>query len=101
MSGGSAEDPRTVVRRRLVVRGSVQGVGYRWTCASEAERLRVHGWVRNRSDGTVELVAEGAPGAVDALVAWAHRGPPHASVTDVEITDEAPEGLVGFRVAHG
>lgn len=101
MSGGSAEEPRTAVRRRLVVRGSVQGVGYRWTCASEAERLRVHGWVRNRPDGTVELVAEGAPGAVDALVAWAHRGPPHASVTHVDVIAEAPQGLAGFHVVHG
>lgn len=83
-------------RRRLTVHGRVQGVGYRYSCAYEAERLGVAGWVRNRDDGTVEIVAEGPADAVAALVEWAGRGPRHASVVRVAVTEEEPEGLVGF-----
>lgn len=87
-----------MVRRRLVVRGAVQGVGYRWACAEEAHRLGVRGWVRNRPDRTVEIAVEGDAVAVDRLVAWARHGPAHARVTGVEVRDEAPEGLTGFSV---
>ncbi|GEK23227.1 acylphosphatase [Cellulomonas xylanilytica] len=88
-----------MIRRHLVVRGTVQGVGYRWAVSREARRLGVHGWVRNRADGTVEAVAEGADEAVDALVAWCRSGPAGAQVTGVDVTDEAPEGLSGFDIA--
>lgn len=86
------------VRRRLVVRGVVQGVGYRWTAAGEAGRLGVAGWVRNRSDGTVEAVVEGDPEAVDAFVAWARRGPRGAAVTSVDVVEEPVEHLTAFDV---
>lgn len=88
-----------MTRRRLVVHGVVQGVGYRWTCAGEAQALGLAGWVRNRPDGTVEAVVEGEPAAVQALVAWARRGPRHAAVERVEVTEEPEEGLRGFRIA--
>lgn len=87
-----------VVRRRVVVRGEVQGVGFRWACAREAQALGVHGWVRNLPDGALEAVAEGEPDAVERLVAWARRGPSHAHVTAAEVTSEEPEGLPGFRI---
>ena len=87
-----------VVRRRVVVWGLVQGVGYRWSCAREAARLEVAGRVRNLRTGDVEIVAEGEPGAVAGLVAWARRGPSGAEVMGVEVTDEEPQGLTGFRV---
>lgn len=86
------------VRRRVEVRGHVQGVFYRDTCRREAAARGVTGWVRNRVDGSVEVVFEGAPDAVDALVAWARRGPPQAQVEDVTVHDEAPEGLSRFEV---
>ncbi len=87
-------------RRRLVVHGEVQGVGFRWACAHEAEGLGVHGWVRNRPDGTVEIAVEGAAGPVQRLVEWARHGPRHARVERVEVTEEPPEGVDGFRVEH-
>jgi acylphosphatase len=53
----------------------------------EAERLGVTGWVRNRSDGSVEAVVQGSPAAVDAIVAWARRGPDLARVTHLQLSD--------------
>jgi acylphosphatase len=86
------------MRRRLVVHGDVQGVGYRWSCVRQAERLGVAGWVRNLPDGTVEIAVEGPDPAVDALVAWAKRGPSGADVSYLEVTEEPPEGARGFSV---
>lgn len=87
-----------VLRRRVVVWGLVQGVGFRWHCAREAARLGVAGRVRNLRTGDVEIVAEGEADAVGRLVAWAHRGPSGAEVMGVDVTDEEPQGLAGFRV---
>jgi acylphosphatase len=87
-----------VVRRRLRVTGRVQGVWFRESCREVAGRLGLAGSVRNRADGTVEVVAEGSAHEVEALVVWCRTGPPAAEVTGVEVTEEPPEGLVGFRV---
>ena len=70
---------------RLVIHGRVQGVFFRDSMRSEAQTLAVSGWVRNRSDGTVEAAVHGEPAAVDALVLWARRGPQRAQVERVEI----------------
>jgi len=86
------------VRRRVVVRGSVQGVFFRDSTHREAEGAGVAGWVRNRSDGSVEAVFEGDPDAVERLVAFCREGPSRAEVSDVEVADEEPEGLEGFDV---
>ena len=88
----------TTVRRRLVVRGRVQGVGYRWSCRDRARQLGLVGWVRNRADGSVELEAEGDAGSVDHLVAWCRRGPDPARVGSVEVADIAPTGGVDFVI---
>jgi acylphosphatase len=89
---------RTVIRRRVVVHGYVQGVFFRDTMRRLAERHGVAGWARNNSDGTVEAVFEGAPEAVERLVEFAREGPRGASVARVEVFDESPEGLAGFAI---
>ena len=86
------------VRRRVVVGGRVQGVGYRESCRRQAERLGLSGWVRNRADGSVEAVFEGPAGSVDAALAWCREGPRWAAVRSFDVHDEDPEGLAGFRV---
>ena len=88
-----------MIRRRLVVHGDVQGVGFRWSCAREAQSLGVRGWVLNRADRSVEVVVEGEPAAVEQLVTWARQGPRHAVVARVEVTEETPQGLRDFEVA--
>ncbi|MDO8811962.1 MAG: acylphosphatase [Gallionella sp.] len=75
---------------RLVIHGRVQGVYFRDSMRREAQRLGIAGWVRNRSDGTVEATVQGEPADVDAIVRWAHRGPEYAHVERVEI--EPDEG---------
>lgn len=90
-------DPR--IRRRVVVHGLVQGVFFRDTVRRRALASDVAGWVRNNWDGTVEAVFEGAPDAVGGLVALCERGPRGARVERVELSEEEPEGLAGFRVS--
>jgi acylphosphatase len=87
-----------VIRRRVVVHGRVQGVFFRDTTSRLAKREGVAGWVRNNGDGTVEAVFEGDPDAVERLLAFVGRGPEGAEVDRVEIGEEEPEDLIGFRV---
>jgi acylphosphatase len=76
------------VTLRLVIYGRVQGVCFRHSMYREAQRLAIAGWVRNRSDGTVEAVVHGDPTDVDIIVSWAKRGPELAQVEKVEIKPE-------------
>ena len=80
---------QSVDRRRgieAVVHGHVQGVGFRFFVISCASELGVTGWVANRADGTVQVVAEGEPASLEALLAALHDGPPGAEVTAVDVT---------------
>ena len=86
------------VRKRVVVRGNVQGVFFRDSTSDEASSRGVAGWVSNRDDGAVEAVFEGDAEAVDAMVDWCRSGPSRADVEDVDVSEEEPEGLDGFSV---
>lgn len=72
--------------------GRVQGVSYRAATASEARRLGVVGWVRNRADGSVELEVEGTDDRVASLLTWCEHGPPDARVTQVAVEERTPTG---------
>jgi acylphosphatase len=82
---------------RLVIKGRVQGVGYRWWAVQTARRLGLDGWVRNRRDGTVELVAVGPDEALEALIWACRQGPSAAQVASVDRFDAADDGCKGFE----
>lgn len=75
-----------LVRTHVIVRGDVQGVGFRWSTRARAQADGLDGYVRNLPDGSVEVDAQGDRAAVDALVEWLHAGPPGSRVDDVEVT---------------
>lgn len=79
----------TVVR--LEITGQVQGVGSRWTMAEQARRLGIRGWVRNRRDGSVEVMVAGDSASVDQLIVWAHKGPPTAAIEAVKVIADGTE----------
>ena len=87
-----------MIRKWVVVSGRVQGVFFRDGCRQAAQRHQVAGWVTNRDDGSVEAVFEGDDTAVGAMIEWVRHGPPRAQVTNVDVTDERPEGLTDFSV---
>jgi len=87
-----------VVRRRVIVRGRVQGVFFRDETRREAERRGVVGWVSNEADGSVHAVFEGDAEGVKAMVLFCREGPGRAQVSEVEEHKEQPEGLGGFEV---
>jgi acylphosphatase len=86
------------IRRRVTVRGRVQGVFFRDSVRQRATAHHVDGWVCNRSDGAVEAVFEGRPDDVERLVRFAETGPRQAEVESVDVREEEPEGLTGFDV---
>jgi len=82
-----------------IIHGFVQGVGYRWFVQREAERLQLDGWVANRLDGAVEVVAEGPEDGLDGLLVALWEGPVGASVSNVEVHHEPARGnLSGFAI---
>ena len=94
MSGENAS-----LARRFVVRGRVQGVGFRWFVEREAHMLGIAGWVRNNSDGSVEVLAIGTRDQIVGLRSRLRQGPRAARVDDVEESESKPiEGLKTFRI---
>jgi acylphosphatase len=81
---------------RLRITGEVQGVGYRIWATRTAASLGLRGWVRNRADGSVEVLATGAPEAVAALAEACLQGPRAAQVTAVSVTETEDDGSLGF-----
>ncbi|HTW58212.1 MAG TPA: acylphosphatase [Terriglobales bacterium] len=85
--------------RRYVVRGRVQGVGFRWFVEREAHILGIVGWVRNNHDGSVEVLAQGTRDQLSGLHARLREGPRAARVDAVEVADaKAVDGLNSFRI---
>ena len=84
------------IRVHAIVEGRVQMVFFRYSTCQEAQKLGLTGWVMNRPEGSVELVAEGPKEAVEALIKWCHTGPPNASVTNVTATEEPYTGEYGM-----
>ena len=93
----SAEKPSAFY---ALVRGRVQGVGFRYSTIRAAQRLRINGWVRNTYDGDVEVWAEGPKEALDLFHAWLQRGPQLARVDSVNREDRNPVGYNDFDVKY-
>ena len=86
-------------RIEITVHGRVQGVAFRWYTTRQAEVLGVTGWVRNRPDGTVQVVAEGPRDDLDTFLAWVERGPDHARVDRCDVfRSEAAGTFTDFTV---
>lgn len=87
--------------RQIRAQGRVQGIGFRYALRDEAQRLGVSGWVRNRTDGSVEGLLQGEPSAVEALVDWARRGPRAARVERFAESEPEPQfdrSYSGFEI---
>ena len=87
-----------MIRRRAIVTGGVQGVGFRWSAREAAQRFGVTGWARNRLDGSVEAEIEGEPEEVERMLTWLRTGPPGADVEAVDVTEADPVGDSAFRI---
>lgn len=85
--------PGAILTRQLRICGMVQGVGYRVAFEQQARALGLAGWVRNRLDGSVEALVAGEPAAIEAIIAWARRGPAAAQVEQVAVADAGTSGL--------
>ena len=95
----ASTEKSTAQARRFVVRGRVQGVGFRWFVEREAHILGIAGWVRNNSDSTVEVLAQGTRDQLSGLRSRLREGPRAARVDDVEESEAEPvAGLSSFQV---
>jgi acylphosphatase len=90
---------KAIEAKRYVVRGRVQGVGFRWFVEREAHMLGIAGWVRNNHDGSVEVLAQGTRDQLSGLHGRLREGPRAARVDAVEVSDATPaQGLSSFRI---
>ena len=94
-----AESDKPTQAKRFVVRGRVQGVGFRWFVEREAHLLGVAGSVRNRADGSVEVFAQGSPEQLAGLHGRLREGPRASRVDEVDVSPaEVQPGLSSFRI---
>src|SRR5262250_3933792 len=95
----AAKDINPTIAKRYLVRGRVQGVGFRWFVEREAHMLQISGWVRNNPDGTVEVLAQGTRDQLSGLRSRLREGPRAARVDNVEESEAEPvKGLNSFRI---
>jgi acylphosphatase len=95
-NAGMADD-NDITSLRFRIEGFVQAVGYRNFAIEEASRLGLDGWIRNRSDGTVEVLASGETKKIEEFAQACMRGPPGSRVTSVEMHNTEPPEEKGFR----
>jgi acylphosphatase len=86
------------MQRLLLIQGRVQGVGYRASFAEQAESLGLSGWVRNRRDGSVEALVQGASTEVETIITWSRHGPPAARVSQVTVMETTLSANPGFAI---
>jgi acylphosphatase len=90
---------RAVIRKRAIVRGRVQGVGFRYNARAEANRLGLGGYALNRPDDAVEVEIEGDEASVERMLAWLAHGPMFAKVHSVDVCDVPLRGEQDFQIA--
>jgi acylphosphatase len=84
----------------ILVSGKVQGVFYRQSTREKAQQLGITGTVKNQRDGSVYIIATGAPAQLEQLVAWCRQGPPRAVVTDVQTATIDTQSFTDFDIAR-
>ena len=87
-----------MVRKRVIVSGTVQGVFFRDTCRRLAVGKGLAGSAKNLRNGSVEVILEGDPGAVAEMIEWCRHGPQWAEVSGIDVTEEEPQGASGFSI---
>lgn len=90
--------PPNLIRAHVIVSGTVQGVGYRYSTMREAKQRGITGWVRNLPDGRVEAVFEGTEENVREMISWCNQGPPASVVKDIFLEYQKPEELRQFDI---
>lgn len=84
----------------MIAHGRVQGVSFRESLREKAQQVGVAGWARNRADGSMEATLEGPSVQVEEVVGWCADGPEAATVSRLDVIEEEPQGIMGFRVRH-
>ncbi|HVA04553.1 MAG TPA: acylphosphatase [Acidimicrobiales bacterium] len=93
-----SDQATAVIRRRVLIHGQVQGVGFRASCLGRAAAAGLGGWVRNTERGEVEAAFEGPVHDVEGLVQWCRNGPSWARVDGIDVIDEEPRGETTFTI---
>lgn len=91
---------KEILHYNIHIIGRVQGVGFRWSAATEARARGIKGYVKNLSDGSVYIEAEGSDKELDALVEWCKEGPGLSVVENVDVESSVPVNFTDFRIEH-
>ena len=82
----------------LLIEGKVQGVFYRASAKEKAEKLHIDGWVKNTSEGAVEITCQGEEKSLQEFLAWCRKGPSQAKVETVQVQEVPDENIQGFHI---
>lgn len=95
---GSRKFSQMIEKRKIIVRGNVQGVGFRFHAKRKADEMGVKGFVQNKDNGEVYIEAESNADTLDRFVDWCRVGPDHALIRGVKVEKDKPEGFSGFLI---